>query len=138
MYISSILIIVIIVQISSSSIITLKPQPVMCFSKEIIEKKLINIISKNSKLVLEEFDDNYDYIDLDERTELTCDNKTLSLIQLNIRGLFSKTSALNLLLTEHLGDVKPDLVLLCETCLKPKQYCKDRHSELQTIWQCKK
>ena len=67
----------------------------MCSSKEITEEKPIDIISKNSKLVLEEFDDNCNYIDLDERTELTCDNKTLSLMQLNIRGLFSKTSALN-------------------------------------------
>ena len=96
----------------------------MCFSKEITEEKPIGIISKNSKLVLEEFDDNCNYIDLDERTELTCDNKTLSLMQLKIRGLFSKTSALNLMLTEHLSDVKPDLVLLCETWLNPSNIVK--------------
>ena len=100
------------IHISFSSFIEPRSYSDMCFSKEISGEKPINVISENPKLILEEFDDNCDYIDLDDRTELSCDNKTLSLIQLNIRGLFSKNSALNLLLTENVGTVRPDLVLL--------------------------
>ena len=83
----------------------------MCFSKEISGEKPINVIPENPKLILEEFDDNCDYIDLDNRTELSCDNKTLS-------------SALNLLLTENVGNERPDLVLLCKTWLNPNNFAK--------------
>ena len=96
----------------------------MCFSNEIIGGKTLSVIPENTKLTLKEFDDNCDYIDIDDRTKLKCDNKSLSLIQLNIRGLLSKSSALNLLLTENVGNVRPDLVLLCETWLNPNNFAK--------------
>ena len=65
----------------------------------------------------DEFENNCDYIKLDSRKELVSDNRSLTLIQLNIRGLTSKTSVLNQLLSENMGKIRPDTILLCETWL---------------------
>ena len=96
----------------------------MCFSNESIVRKSSPFTSDNTKLTIGELEDNCDYIDLENRTNLNCDNKSLSLIQLNIRGLLSKSSALNLLLTGNVGNIRPDLVLLCETWLNPNNLAK--------------
>ena len=58
-----------------------------------------------------------DYIELESRKGLTSNPKNLTLIQLNIKGLISKTSALSELITENIGSIQPDVVLLCETWL---------------------
>ena len=91
----------------------------MCFSNEPIGDHPFSFIPEYTKLNIGELDDNCDYIDIEERTTLVGDNRSLSLIQLNIRGLLSKSSSLNQLLTENLGTIRPDLVLLCETWLNP-------------------
>ena len=96
----------------------------MCFSNELIGGKPLSFIPENTKLTIGELDDNCDYIDIEDRIKLGCDNRSLSLIQLNIRGLLSKSSALNLLLTENVGNIRPDLVLLCETWLNPNNLAK--------------
>ena len=116
--------IIIIIHISSSFFIEPRSYSNMCLSNEIIGGKPLSVIPENTKLTLEEFDDNCDYIDIDDKTKLSCDNKSLSLIQLNIRGLLNKSSTLNLLLTEKVGNIRPDLVLLCETWLNPNNFAK--------------
>ena len=124
MHIVCIQLIIIITHFSFSLFIKTRSYSNMCFSNEIIGGKPLRVIPENTKLTIEEFDDNCDYIDIDDRTKLSCDNKSLSLIQLNIRGLLSKSSALNILLAENIGNVRPDLVLLCETWLNPSNFAK--------------
>ena len=73
----------------------------MCFSKTSKEKLDVGQILDNVKLS-DEFEGSCDYIELESRKGLTSDPKNLMLIQLNIRGLISKTSALSELITEIL------------------------------------
>ena len=89
---------------------------IMCFSKMSKEKLDIVKILDNVKLS-DEFEGSCDYIELESRKGLTSDPKNLTLIQLNIRGLISKTSALSELITENIGSIQPDVVILCETWL---------------------
>ena len=96
----------------------------MCFSNESIVGKPLSFMLESTKLTIGELDDNCDYIDIEDRIKLSCDNRSLSPIQLNIRGLLSKSSALNLLLTENFGNIRPDLLLLCETWLNPNNIAK--------------
>ena len=96
----------------------------MCFSNEPIVGKPPPFTPDSTKLTIGELEDNCDYIDIEDRIKLSCDNRSLSLIQLNIRGLLSKSSALNLLLTENIGNIKPNMVLLCETWLNPNNLAK--------------
>ena len=124
MHIVCIQLIIIIIHFSFSSFFETKSHSNMCFSKELIGGKPLKIIPENTKLTIGELDDNCDYIDIDDRPKLAGDNRSLSLIQLNIRGLLSKSSALNLLLTENIGNIRPDLVLLCETWLNPNNFAK--------------
>ena len=109
--------IIIINHLSFSSLVETKSYTNMCFANESIGGKSSPFTSDLTKLTMGELEDNCDYIDLEDRKQLNCDKKSLSLIQLNIRGLLSKSSALNLLLTENVGNIRPDLVLLCETWL---------------------
>ena len=88
----------------------------MCFSKTTKENIQMAQVPLDLR-VSDEFENNCDYIKLDSRKELVSDNRSLTLIQLNIRGLTSKTSVLNQLLSENMGKIRPDTVLLCETWL---------------------
>ena len=124
MHIVCIQLIIIINHFSFSLFFETKSYTNMCFSKELIGGKPLTVIPENTKLTIGELDDNCDYIDIDDRIKLGCDNRSLSLIQLNIRGLLSKSSALNLLLIENIGNIRPDLVLLCETWLNPNNLAK--------------
>ena len=80
------------------------------------EKLDVAQILDNVKLS-DEFKGSCDYIELESRKGLTSNPKNLMVIQLNIRGLISKTSALSELITENIGSIQPDVVLLCETWL---------------------
>ena len=91
--------------------------------KSIVGKPL-SFNSESTKLTIGELDDNCKYIDIEDRIKLSCDNRSLSLIQLNTRGLLSKSNALNLLLTEKVGNIRPNLVLLCETWLNTNNLAK--------------
>ena len=119
MHIVCIQLIIIINHLSFSLLVETKSYTNMCFANELIVEKSSPFTSDLTKLTIGELEDNCDYIDLEDRIKLNCDKKSLSLIQLNIRGLLSKSSALNLLLTENVGNIRPDLVLLCETWLNP-------------------
>ena len=59
----------------------------MCFANESIVGKSSPFTSDLTKLTIGGLEDNCDYIDLEDRIKLNCDKKSLSLIQLNIRGL---------------------------------------------------
>ena len=89
---------------------------IMCFSKMSKEKLDVAQILDSVKLS-DEFEGSCDYIELESRKGLTSNPKNLTLIQLNIRGLISKTSVLSELITENIGSIQPDVVLLCETWL---------------------
>ena len=52
--------------------------------------------------------------------QIKCDSSDLSIIQLNIRGLYSKLGDLDYLLNSSLANKHPDVVLLCETWLTPR------------------
>ena len=119
MHIVCIQLIIIINHLSFSLLVETKSYTNMCFANELIVEKSSPFTSDLTKLTIGELEDNCDYIDLEDRIKLNCDKKSLSLIQLNIRGLLSKSLALNLLLTENVGNIRPDLVLLCETWLNP-------------------
>ena len=54
---------------------------------------------------------------MESRKQLTSDTRNLTIIQLNIRALIGETSSLNKLLSENIGSIQPDVVLLCGTWL---------------------
>ena len=58
-----------------------------------------------------------DYIDYDDVSNVKCSHKDLSIINLNIRGLYSKQIELTKLLKQSLGPNKVDIVILQETWL---------------------
>ena len=60
----------------------------MYFSKTGAETLLTKQDSLNLRLS-DEFEDNCDYIEFESRKDINADNRTLTLIQLNIRGLTS-------------------------------------------------
>ena len=55
------------------------------------------------------------YIDMDD--QIPVENKDLNIIQLNIRGINSKTTELNHLIDHSLKGHPPDIIALCETWL---------------------
>ena len=59
------------------------------------------------------FSDNCDYLTVDNQIKLEHDD--LVVLQLNIRGLFSKTEELKRLLFNSFKDKMLDVILLCET-----------------------
>ena len=62
-------------------------------------------------------DDNCDYVKHCEIHEIICTPRDLTILQLNIRGLLGKQEHLKQLLLEFTNP--PDILLLCETWLKP-------------------
>ena len=62
-------------------------------------------------------EDNCDYIEHDEIHQLVHNAKDLTVLQFNIRGLLGKQELLKQLLLEFANP--PDILLLCETWLKP-------------------
>ena len=64
-----------------------------------------------------EFEDNCDYIDINDTCEVDCSDNDLSIVQLNCRGLIGKQVELSHLLFKLLGVRKIDIVILVETWL---------------------
>ena len=124
MHIVCIQLIIIINHLTFSLLVETKSYTNMCFSNESSVGKPPPFTPDSTKLTIGELGDNCDYIDIEDRIKLSCDNRSLSLIQLNIRGLLSKSSVLNFLLTENIGNIRPDLVLLYETWLNTNNLAK--------------
>ena len=93
----------------------------MCYSK-------LNNIFPNAHNLLDsstlcETDDNCDYLDLDSHMQLENDPNSLTLIQLNVRGMIGKLTSLSHLIN-NVGQEKIDAMLLCETWLNQANYPK--------------
>ena len=58
-----------------------------------------------------------DYLDLNSRMHLVDEPNSLTLIQLNTRGMIGKLTSLSHLILDNMGKAKTDVVLLCETWL---------------------
>ena len=87
----------------------------MCYSK-------LNNISSNPDNLLDsgvswETDDTCDYLDVDTRMQLKDEPNSLTLIQLNVRGMIGKLTALTHLINNSVGKANIDAVMLCETWL---------------------
>ena len=54
-----------------------------------------------------------DYLDIDDKIDVS--NNDLFILQLNIRGIYSKLNRLKSLIEEHTENKYPDIILLCET-----------------------
>ena len=73
-----------------------------------------DLLDRPYDLLLHDTDDNScDYVDSNERLQLN--QSDLCILQLNIRGLYSKLEKFKSLLNENFKDGMPDILLLCET-----------------------
>ena len=93
----------------------------MCISKNHspLHDYLGNVLHDLSNIGLDNGSDHCDYITLEDISDVPCDKGSFKAVQLNIRGLISKSTSLSLLLSECLSTEKIDIVMLCETWLTP-------------------
>ena len=77
----------------------------------------VHKLNKLPSFDIGETTDTCSYLSLEN--QVTSDSNDLSVIQLNIRGLYSKLGELNHLLDHSFTSKHPDIVLLCETWLTP-------------------
>ena len=75
--------------------------------------------SLNDQLSLEGMNENCEYIESSQISDIHTRNTDLSVIQLNIRGLLNKQYQINNLLCNGNVSLPIDVLLLCETWLKP-------------------
>ena len=78
-----------------------------------------NYRSLNEQLSLDGLNDHCEYIEPSLIKELHTQNTDLGVVQLNVRGLLNKQSQIKNLLSENNVLLPIDVVLLCETWLKP-------------------
>ena len=71
--------------------------------------------AKNGNRLIDESGDNCDYIFLDDIRQHKVEASDFTVIQLNIRGIMNKQTALSELLYDCYGMSKVDAILLCET-----------------------
>ena len=88
----------------------------MCHSKTFNAE---NYISLNEQLSLDGLNDHCAYIKPSLIKELHTQNTDLGVMQLNVRGLLNKQSQIKNLLSDNNVLLPIDVVLLCETWLKP-------------------
>ena len=75
--------------------------------------------SLNDQLSLEGMNEHCEYIESSQIKDIHTRNTDLSVIQLNIRGLLNKQYQINNLLCNGNVSLPIDVLLLCETWLKP-------------------
>ena len=88
----------------------------MCHSKLL---NVENYSSLNDQLSLDGLNDHCDYIEPNLIKELHTQNTDLGVVQLNVRGLLNKQTQIKHLLSDDNVLLPIDMVLLCETWLKP-------------------
>ena len=88
----------------------------MCYSKLL---NVRNCSSLNDQLSLDGINDRCDYIEPSSIKELHTQDTDLGVIQLNVRGLLSKQTQIKHLLNNDNVLLPIDVILLCETWLKP-------------------
>ena len=92
----------------------------MCYSKlNSISSNLGNLFDSS---VFCETDDTCDYLDLDACMQLKDDPNSLTLIQLNVRGMIGKLTGLMHLINNSVGKAKIDALMLCKTWLNQTNY----------------
>ena len=69
-----------------------------------------------------EADDACDYLDVDARKQLQHDPNSLTLIQLNVRGMIGKLTEIKHPINNSVGEADIDAVMLCETWLNQTNY----------------
>ena len=89
----------------------------MCHAKTLNAEK--NYRSLNEQLSIDGLNDHCEYIEPSLIKELHTQNTDLGVMQLNVRGLLSKQSQIKNLLSDNNVLLPIDIVLLCETWLKP-------------------
>ena len=73
----------------------------MCYSKlKSVSPGLHKLLDSSTFC---EIEDNCDYLDLDSRMQLSDDPNSLTLIQLNIRGMIGKLTGLSHLINDSVG-----------------------------------
>ena len=85
----------------------------MCFTD------LLQCNSLNDQLSLDGMKEHYEYIEASQIKDIHTRNTDLSVLQLNIRGLMNKQNQINNLLYNNNVSLPIDVLLLCETWLKP-------------------
>ena len=88
----------------------------MCHSKTF---NVESYSSLNEQLSLDGLNDHCEYIKPSLIKELHTQNTDLGVMQLNVRGLLNKQSQIKNLLSDNNVLLPIDVVLLCETWLKP-------------------
>ena len=88
---------------------------------------LTNCVQSNKPVIVQdpldtdcfkvEFEDDCDYIDIEDTDEVSCSVNNLAIMQLNCRGLIGKQTDLSQFLHKTLGERKVDIVILVETWL---------------------
>ena len=87
----------------------------MCYSK--LKSVFPDLCKQLDSSTFCEIEDNCDYLDVESRMQIPDDPNSLTLIQLNIRGMIGKLTELSHLINDGVGKAKIDVVLLCETWL---------------------
>ena len=88
----------------------------MCYLKPL---KVENCSSLNDQLSIDGLNDHCDYIELSLIKEVHTQNTDLGVMQMNVRGLLNKQTQIKHLLSSENVLFPVDVVLLCETWLKP-------------------
>ena len=89
----------------------------MCLKNNIKSRALPKPYNPLDVECFTEFEDNCDYIELEETESIKIYKHDLVVSQLNTRGLIGKQKELSRFLFEVLGDSTIDVVVLCETWL---------------------
>ena len=88
----------------------------MCYSK------LLNVNNDRSltdQISVDGINDHYNYIEPSSIKELHTQNTDIGVLQLNVRGLLNKQTQIKHLLSNDNVSLPFDVILLCETWLKP-------------------
>ena len=91
-------------------------QYMMCYSKLLNVNKCSSLTDQIS---LDGINDHCNYIEPSSIKELHTRNTDLGVIQLNVRGLLNKQTQIKYLLMNDNVSLPIDVILLCETWLKP-------------------
>ena len=88
----------------------------MCYSKLL---NVNNDISLTDQISGDGINDHCDYIEPSSIKELHTRNTDIGVLQLNVRGLLNKQTQIKYLLSNDNVSLPLDVILLCETWLKP-------------------
>ena len=94
--------------------------PLTMYSSNLLN--LDSIKSLNDHLSIDGLNDHCDYVESSRIKDIHSSDRDLSVLQLNIRGLFNKQGQIKQFLSCDNVSLPIDVVLLCETWLKPTTF----------------